>query len=95
MRVNAEVVIYGDTVPGARVVANGEEIECDRSGRFAFHYHLPDGEFRLDVGATAPDRSETRAARVNFGRQTSTYGEVGVHPHSPDLPDPPGVRAKR
>ena len=94
MRVNAEVVIYGDTVPDARLLANGEEVPLDRKGRFSFHYHLPDGKYRLDLEATSADGNDTLAAQIALGRRTLTRGEVAEHPRSPDLPDPPKVPAE-
>lgn len=89
MRVNAEVILYGDATPGSQLVVNGEKREVSPDGRFALHYHLPDGRFGLEVEATSPDGKETRAAVLRFERSTDRHGEVGDHPHDPRLPDPP------
>ena len=94
MRVNAEVVIYGDTLPDARLVANGEDVALDRKGRFSFHYHLPDGNYRLDLTATSADGNNSLGADIALGRRTLTKGEVAEHPQSPDLNDPPRVPAE-
>lgn len=87
MRVNAEVMVFGDTEPGSTVLANGQEIPTTPDGRFAFHWQLPDGDFGIELESTSANGLHHRAARVEFGRRTERRGDVGDHPtECDDLP---------
>lgn len=93
MRVNAEVKIYGDTVPGSRVTLEGRPVPIDANGAFSFRYALPDGQYQLKIEATSPDEKETRSALIDMARGTATIGEVGEHPLPVRLTPPPAPRS--
>jgi hypothetical protein len=76
LHVNAELIIYGGTEPGARVRIDGEKISLSPDGTFAYHFVLPDGQFHIPIEATSADGVETRSALLSFLRMTETVGDV-------------------
>ena len=89
MHVNAELIIYGGTVPGAKVSVDGKEIALRPDGTFSYHFTFPDGRFHIPIHATAPDGEEKRSALLSFLRLTDTT--PGVDPtRQPPLPEPLG-----
>jgi len=89
MHVNAELIIYGGTVPGAKVSVDGKEISLRPDGTFSYHFTFPDGRFHIPIHATAPDGEEKRSALLSFLRLTDTT--PGVDPtRQPPLPEPFG-----
>ncbi|MCX6935079.1 MAG: DUF4912 domain-containing protein [Verrucomicrobia bacterium] len=92
MHVNAELILYGGTVPGARVSVDGREINLRPDGTFSYHFTFPDGQFHIPIQATAPDGEEKRSALLSFLRlSTST---PGVDPTAqPPIPEPLGRSA--
>jgi hypothetical protein len=93
LNVNAEVVIYGATEPGARVAMDERPVRLRPDGSFSCRFALPDGNYELDVVAVS-GQGDRRAARFKFGRATEHTGEVGVHPPDPSLEAPPGSKAR-
>jgi uncharacterized protein len=87
LNVNAELVIYGATEPGAKVAIGGRPIELRADGSFSYRFSLPDGEYRLPIAAISRT-GEQRGATLEFFRKTSTSGTVGVHPQDPGLVPP-------
>lgn len=87
--VNAEIILYGETDPGATVCVDGKEIKLRPDGSFRFHFSLPDGKFKLPITAESPDHLETRSATVDFSRKTGVEGDVGESKRgSSNLPQP-------
>ncbi|GDY20508.1 hypothetical protein LBMAG56_18530 [Verrucomicrobiota bacterium] len=86
--VNAELVIYGATEPGAEVTIGGRVVKLRADGTFGYRFALPDGDFALPVVAVAADRTEGRAADLRFSRETEYRGEVAAHPQDPALKPP-------
>jgi uncharacterized protein len=89
-QVNAELVVYGATEPGATVTVGGREIRLRADGTFSFRFSLPDGSYELPAVAVAADGSDRRVAALEFRRATSYQGQVGVHPQDPGLKPPTG-----
>ncbi len=85
---NAELVVYGATEPGAQVTIGGLPIQLRPDGSFSYRFALPDGYYRLPVTAVGPD-GDTRQAMLEFYRGTRYRGEVGAHPQDPSLELPP------
>jgi hypothetical protein len=77
--VNAELVIYGGTEPGASVTFDGVPIELRPDGTFSCRFALPDGNYELALAAMS-EQGDLRQATLKFVRRTETSGEVGVHP---------------
>jgi hypothetical protein len=86
--VNAELIIYGATEPGAKVTLGGQEIKLRPDGTFSYRFSLPDGKYELPAVAVSADGTDARAADLKFSRQTEYLGEVGAHPQDPSLTAP-------
>jgi hypothetical protein len=86
--VNAELIIYGATEPGARVTLGGHEIKLRSDGSFSYRFALPDGKYDLPAVAVSADGADARAANLKFSRETEYLGDVGAHPQDPALKPP-------
>jgi hypothetical protein len=86
--INAELIIYGATEPGARVTLGGHEIKLRADGTFSFRFSLPDGKYDLPAVAVSADGTDARAAELRFSRETEYRGDVGAHPQDPSLKPP-------
>jgi hypothetical protein len=86
--VNAELIIYGATEPGAKVTLGGHEVKLRSDGTFSFRFALPDGKYDLPAVAVSADGTDGRAADLKFSRQTEYLGDVGAHPQDPSLKPP-------
>lgn len=76
--VNAELIIYGATEPGAKVTVDGKPITLKDDGTFHFHYSFPDGKYHLPVVAVSATGDDQRAVELDFERKTKTLGDVGT-----------------
>jgi hypothetical protein len=86
--VNAELIIYGATEPGAKVTLAGREIKLRPDGSFSYRFALPDGKYDLPAVAVSADGTDARAADLKFSRETECLGDVGAHPQDPALKPP-------
>ena len=86
--VNAELIIYGATEPGAKVTLGGHEIKLRPDGSFSYRFSLPDGKYDLPAVAISADDTDGRAANLKFSRETEYLGDVGAHPQDPSLEPP-------
>jgi hypothetical protein len=68
-KVNAELIIYGATEPGARVTAEGQPVELRPDGTFSFRVALPDGFHALALAADSGE-GDRRAIKLVFVRST-------------------------
>lgn len=85
--VNAELVIFGATEPGASVTLAGRPIQLRPDGTFSCRFALPDGAYPLSLNACSP-RGETRHAQLHFSRDTFYSNGTGVFPPDPALSAP-------
>jgi hypothetical protein len=76
MHVNAELIIYGGTEPGAKVRIDGQDIALSKDGTFSYHFVFPDGQFHIPIDATSADGVEMRSALLSFLRLTELEGDV-------------------
>lgn len=88
LNVNAELIIYGATEPGAKVSIGGKPIALQPDGSFSYRFALPDGHYELPVVAVSADDTDGRAAELRFSRTTEVFGNVGAHPQDPALKPP-------
>ncbi len=86
--VNAELIVYGATEPGAKVTLGGHEIKLRPDGSFSYRFALPDGKYDLPAVAVSADGDDARAANLKFSRETEYLGDVGAHPQDPALKPP-------
>jgi hypothetical protein len=89
LNINAELIVYGATQPGAHVSLAGKEIPLRPDGSFRFHFALPDGNFALPITASSASGPDTRGAELKFSRATELRGAVGAPPPEPALEPPP------
>lgn len=73
---DADIIIYGATVPGSHVTLRDIPIPLDESGRFSARFALPDGELDMPVVGTSPRRTFRKRVRIRVERQT----EADPHP---------------
>jgi hypothetical protein len=88
LNVNAELVIYGGTDPGASVTIGGRPISLRPDGTFSCRCSLPEGEHAVMVSALSA-QGELRQAELKFSRHTDYRGEATPAPQDPSLPLPP------
>ena len=86
--VNAEIILYGETDPRAKVCVDGKQIRLRPDGSFRFHFALPDGKFKLPITAESVDHEEVRSAVIDFSRATEVEGDVGKMKAKEELPEP-------
>ena len=85
--INAELVIYGATEPGASVTIGGRPISLRPDGSFSCRFSLPDGDHTVTASAMSAE-SELRQAELRFSRRTEHRAEVGAAPQDPSLNPP-------
>lgn len=87
--INAELVIYGATEPGASVTVGGRPITLRPDGTFSCRCSLPDGDHAVTVSAMSAE-GELRQAKLTFSRRTDYQGDVAAAPQDASL-QPPGA----
>jgi uncharacterized protein len=92
LNVNAELVIYGGTEPGATVTIGGRPISLRPDGTFSCRCSLPDGEHTVTVSALSTS-GDLRQAELHFSRHTDYRGETTPAPQDPTLEPPPTLPA--
>jgi hypothetical protein len=70
LRADADVIIYGATVPGSRVTLRGLDLPVDGDGHFVARFALPDGELDFPIEGTSPDRQFSQRAQIDVQRQS-------------------------
>jgi hypothetical protein len=88
LNVNAELVIYGGTEPGASVTIGGRPVQLRPDGTFSCRCSIPDGGHSVTVSALST-QGELRQAQLQFSRHTACQGDVGPAPQDPSLQPPP------
>jgi uncharacterized protein len=88
LNVNAELVIYGGTEPGASVTIGGRPVQLRPDGTFSCRCSIPDGGHTVTVSALSA-QGELRQAELQFSRHTTCHGEVAPAPQDPSLEPPP------
>ncbi|HOX44824.1 MAG TPA: DUF4912 domain-containing protein [Myxococcota bacterium] len=68
---DAEVIVYGGTVPGSSVTLGGEPIALDEGGRFIARFAFPDGHLPFPIEGVSPDRRFSRKLRIDVRRETA------------------------
>lgn len=86
--VNAELIVYGATEPGATVTIGGRTIRLRPDGSFSYRFALPDGRYELPAAATSEDSQEQRQAILRFSRFSEYHGKVEAHPQDEKLKIP-------
>ncbi|HNV86355.1 MAG TPA: DUF4912 domain-containing protein [Candidatus Omnitrophota bacterium] len=65
-----ELLVYGRTMPDAKVTVSGEKIQLRPDGTFSLRYFLPDGDKNLPIQAVSRDEDDTRKAEIRVKKDT-------------------------
>ncbi len=68
--VNTELIVYGATVPNAKVTVQGRQINLRPDGSFSLRFALPDGKQVIPVKATSFDDQEERTITPIVSKET-------------------------
>ena len=60
LKVHTELIVYGATVPGAKVSVQGKPINLSKDGTFSLRFALPDGQQVIPVKGVSVDGLEER-----------------------------------
>ncbi len=71
--INAELVVFGRTEPGARVTMDGREIELRGDGTFTRRLAFPEGVLPLDFCARPADGSAQKTITLTVGKTTFVH----------------------
>jgi hypothetical protein len=70
LTVDAELIIYGATLPDAIVTVQNKQIKLNPDGTFSLRFALPDGKQVIPVRAVSQDKSEVREITPIVTRET-------------------------
>lgn len=76
LELDAEVILYGTTLPGTRVTVRGEPVEVRPDGSFVLRYPFPDRRQVFPVVAWSRDGTEHRTILVAVERNTKVMEPV-------------------
>ena len=76
LEIDAEVILYGTTLPGTRVTVRGEPVEVRPDGSFVLRYPFPDRRQVFPVVAWSRDGTEHRTILVAVERNTKVMEPV-------------------
>ena len=70
LKVHTELIVYGATVPGAKVSVQGKPINLSKDGTFNLRFALPDGQQVIPVKAVSVDGLEERLITPVVNKKT-------------------------
>ncbi|MBN2498692.1 MAG: DUF4912 domain-containing protein [Deltaproteobacteria bacterium] len=79
--VDADLIVYGATVPGSRVTLKGVDLPLDEHGRFSARFALPDGNLQIPVKGVSPTRRFRKRGQLDVKRTT----EMDAQPRRVEL----------
>jgi uncharacterized protein len=79
--IDAEMIVFGRTQPGARVTVQGEPVKLRPDGTFTMRYSFPDGRQILPAVSESADGAEERKVVLSVERNTR---ELEALIHEPD-----------
>ena len=68
--VDAELIVYGQTAPDAKVTVQNKPVQLKKDGSFSLRFALPDGRQEIPVSATSNDGDDTRTITPIVTRKT-------------------------
>jgi hypothetical protein len=77
-KLDAELIVYGESAPDARVTLAGEPVKLRSDGSFTMRFSLPDSRQIIPAVASSPDGSEERTIVLAIERNTK-HLEPMVH----------------
>ncbi|MEN3013601.1 MAG: DUF4912 domain-containing protein [Endomicrobiia bacterium] len=57
LKADTELIVYGETMPDAKLYINGDEYKLSKDGRFSLRIHLGDGTLHIPIKAVSSDGS--------------------------------------
>ncbi|MEZ6142272.1 MAG: DUF4912 domain-containing protein [Zavarzinella sp.] len=75
-QLDAELIVFGSTVPGSNVTIQGEPIKLRPNGTFMMRYSFPDGRQILPATAETMDGMEERRIVLAVERNTKELGAL-------------------
>lgn len=86
LHLNAEVIFYGGTRPGARLFIDNREVPVQSDGSFRYHFIFPNHRHEIPIRAVWPPTGEERSALLRLDRVTEADPtKVGRSSQSLDL----------
>ncbi len=70
LKVHTELIVYGATVPGAKVSVQGKQINLSKDGTFSLRFALPDGQQVIPVKGVSEDGLEERLITPVVSKKT-------------------------
>ncbi|MDD5449138.1 MAG: DUF4912 domain-containing protein [Candidatus Omnitrophica bacterium] len=71
LMVDAELIIYGQTEPDAKLTVQNKPVRLRKDGSFSLRFALPDGKQEIPVSATSFDGDDTRTITPIVTRRTT------------------------
>ncbi len=72
LQVATELIVYGRTMPDAKVTVSGEPLRLRSDGTFSLRYFLPDGEKYLPIQAISRDEDDSRKVAIRVKKDTAS-----------------------
>lgn len=72
LQVATELVVYGRTLPDAKVTVSGESVRLRPDGTFSSRYFFPDGEKSLPIQAVSQDEDRVRKVSILVKKETAS-----------------------
>lgn len=72
LKADTELVVYGETLPDAKLYINGDEYKLGSDGRFSLRMNLPDGEKVIPIKAVSADGSMEKQITFVVTRKTES-----------------------
>jgi hypothetical protein len=73
LTVDADLIVYGATVPGSRVTILKAPVTVDAEGHFSARFTLPDGLRDIHIEGASPEQKSLKGARIRVERATSHW----------------------
>lgn len=70
LKADTELIVYGETLPNAKLYINGDEYKLSPDGRFSIRMNLPDGIKTIPIRAVSEDGSMERKIVFTVTRKT-------------------------
>ena len=78
--VDTELIVHGQTEPGAHVTLRGEPVHLRSDGSFAVQFTLPDRRHVLPVVASSSDGAQQRTIVLAVDRNTKVMEPITREP---------------
>ena len=70
MKVDCELIVYGATLPSAKVTVQGKPVNLRQDGTFTLRFWLPNGKQCIPVKAVSEDKLEEHTITPIVNRET-------------------------